>query len=138
MNDLAATHCASTAMAAAQFRIGVAFDAAAGIAVFKRRVERILRQGPTEPVIRARFGRRAALLAGYSLDTAIARVEQWWRDERKAFQIASTLGCGTRLSLEILRELRLILRFMRRNGMNAEFYESIAVLCDRATAIAAE
>jgi hypothetical protein len=63
---------------------------------------------------------------------------EWRRDERKAFQIASALGGGTRLSLEVLRELRLILRFMRRNGMNAEFYESIAALCDRAITIAAE
>jgi len=125
-------------MAAAKIRIAAAFDAAAGNAAFKRKVKWILRQEAGEPLIRARLGRRAALLYGDGLDTAITRVEQWWREERKAFQIASALGSGTRLSLEILRELRLILRFMRRNGMDAAYYASIAVLCDQTIAVAAE
>ena len=65
------------------------------------------------------------MLAGRSLDAAIVIVERWWRDERKAFQIASAFGRATRLSLEILRELRLILRLMRFKRMEAE-YEAIA------------
>ncbi len=68
---------------------------------------------PDHAAVRARFGARAALLAGCNLDAAIVRVERWWRDERKAFQIASVFGCGTRFSLDILSELRLILRLMR-------------------------
>jgi hypothetical protein len=61
------------------------------------------------------------MLAGSNLDEAMVRVERWWRNERKAFQIASVFGCGTRLSLEVLSELRLILRLMRRKQMHAEF-----------------
>ena len=61
------------------------------------------------------------MLSGRSLDAAIILVERWWRDERKAFQIASALGYGKRLSLEILRELRLILRLMRFKRMEAEY-----------------
>ena len=80
--------------------------------------------------IRDRFGR--------GLDPAIAVVERWWRDERKAFQIASALGCATRLSLEVLSELRLILRLMRCKRMHAEFAEVLAALCGAPIAAAAE
>jgi hypothetical protein len=78
------------------------------------------------------------MLSGRSLDTAAAAVERWWRDERKAFQIASALGYGNRLSLEVLRELRLILRLMRFKRMDAEFSGIIAALNDEAMAAAAE
>jgi len=49
------------------------------------------------------------------IDTAIAAVERQYRDERRAFRLASALGCATRLSLDVLAELRLILRWLRRN-----------------------
>jgi hypothetical protein len=58
-------------------------------------------------------------LFGRKLDAATILAERWWRDEHRAFQIASALGCGTRLSLEVLRELCLILRLMRRRRMEA-------------------
>jgi hypothetical protein len=118
--------------------IGAAFDQSAAINSFKIRVERLIRRGPHHPALRARFGARAALLHGRDLDAAIATVERWWRDERKAFQIASALGGGSRLSLEVLRELRLILRLMRFKRLAAEFYEIVGALCDRPRALAAE
>lgn len=109
------------AMDAALAQIGAAFDEAAAINGFKMRVERLITLGADHPVIRARFGARAAMLAGRSLDGATALVERWWQDERKAFQIASAFGRATRLSLEILCELRLILRLMRRKRLEAEY-----------------
>src|SRR3984893_6477292 len=102
-----------SALDVALTEIGAAFDEAAAINGSKIRVERLIRRGPQHPALRARFGARAALLSGRSLESAIATVERWWRDERKAFQIASALCGGTRLSLDVLRELRLILRLMR-------------------------
>ena len=72
------------------------------------------------------------------MDAAVALVDRRWRDERKAFQIASALGCATRLSLEILGELRLILRLMRCKRMHAEFAEILAALCAAPIAAAAE
>ncbi len=42
------------------------------------------------------------------------------------------------MSLEVLRELRLILRVMRFKRMTAEFHEIIGTLCDQSRAIAAE
>jgi hypothetical protein len=109
------------AMAAALAQTGAAFDEAATINAFKMKIDRLIQLGPDHPVVRARFGTRAAMLAGRSLDGATALVERWWRDELKAFQIASAFGRSTRLSLEILRELRSILRLMRRKRLEAEY-----------------
>jgi hypothetical protein len=118
--------------------IGAAFDQSAVINGFKIRVERLIRRGPRHPALRARFGVRAAMLRGRSLDAAIATVERWWRDEQKAFQIANALGGGTRLSLEVLREMRLVLRLARFKRMEAEYIESLEALCNPPTAMAAE
>ena len=109
-------------------QIATAFDAAAAVNAFKLRVERHLRRSPDDAAVRARFGARADMLAGRSLDAATAAAERWWRDERKAFQIASALGCGNRLSLEVLRELRLMLRLLRRKRMEAEFDAALRAL----------
>jgi hypothetical protein len=127
-----------SALDAALADIGAAFGEAAVVNDFKIRVERFLRLGPQHAAARARFGARAALLAGRNLDAATVTVERWWRDERKAFQVASALGCGTRLPLEVLRELRLILRLLRFKRMEAEYREALAALRDRPRAIAAE
>jgi hypothetical protein len=119
-------------------QIDAAFDHASAINAFKLRVERFLRRGPNDATVRARFGARAEMLHGRRLDAAIILTERWWRDERKAFQIASALGRGNRLSLDVLCELRLILRIMRFKRMQANFPYIIAELCDEPTAEAAE
>jgi hypothetical protein len=127
-----------SAMGVALARIGAAFDEAAASNAFKLRVERLVGLGPHHAAARARFGARAAMLVGYDLDMAIAVVERQWRNERKAFQLASALGCGNRLSLEVLREFRLLLRLMRYKGMAAELGFFLAALCDKPMAMAAE
>jgi hypothetical protein len=111
-----------SAMDLALAHIAAAFDDASVVNVFKLKVERFLRLGPHDAAVRARFGARAKLLSDRSLYAAVTLVERWWRDERKAFQIASALGRGNRLSLEVLSELRLILRIMRFKRMQAEFF----------------
>jgi hypothetical protein len=88
--------------------------------------------------VHARFSARAALLYGRDIDAAIALAECWWREERKAFAIASALGCGTRLSLDVLRELRLILRLARCKRMEAAYRAAVAAMCDAPSAMAAE
>jgi hypothetical protein len=127
-----------SALDVALTEIGAAFDQAAVVNGFKIRVERVLRRGPRHPALHARFGARAARLHGRDLDAAIATAERWWRAERKAFQIASALGGGSRLSLEVLRELRLVLRLMRFKRMEAAYREALAALCNPPTAMAAE
>jgi hypothetical protein len=127
-----------SAIAAALAQIDAAFDQAAAINAFKLRVERQLRRGPSHPAVRARYAARAELLHGRSLDAAIALVERWWRDERRAFLIASALGRGVRLPLDVLHELRLILRLMRCNRMHAQFPTIVAAVCDQSNTMAAE
>ena len=128
----------ASAMAVARAQIAAAFDEAAAINGFKLRVERLIRLGPEHPAIRARFGARAAMLGCRDLDAAMITVERLWRDERKAFQIASALGCATRLSLDVLIELRLILRLMRFAKMGARYESIVATLRDEPLQIAAE
>jgi hypothetical protein len=78
------------------------------------------------------------LLAEHDPDGATVVVERWWRKERKAFQIACALGGGIRLSLDVLGELRLILRLMRRKRMQAEYDVARAALCEAPMRLAAE
>jgi hypothetical protein len=134
--EVTAEQRSATAVALAQ--IGVAFDEAAVVNAFKIRVEHLIRLGPQHPAVRARFCARAALLAGRGLDAAIVISERWWRDERKAFQIASVFGCAPRLSLEVLRELRFILRWMRFKRMGAQYSAIIEALYETPSVRAAE
>jgi hypothetical protein len=127
-----------SAMDAALAQIDAAFDEAAAVNDFKLRIERFIRLGPQSAVVSVRFGGRAELLSGRSLDAALAVVERWWRDQRKAFQIASALGFGNRLSLEVLRELRLVLRLMRYKKIEAEFDAIVTALCGDTLPLAAE
>jgi len=119
-----------TAMAVALKQIDAAFDDAARINALKLRVEYWLRLPRHHPAARARFGVRADMLRGQSLETAIKSAERWWRTERQAFAIASALGRGNALSLEVLGELRLILRWMRWKRRHAEFDSLLAALCE--------
>lgn len=127
-----------TALATALAEISAAFDETAAVFDFKLKVERILCRGPQHPAVRARFVARAAMLCGLSLDAAAIRAERWWRDERKAFQIASALGYGNRLSLDVLQELRLILRLLRYRHMHAQFGAIVTAVRGGAIAEAAE
>jgi hypothetical protein len=119
-------------------QIGAAFDEAAAVNDFKLRVERLLQLGPQHPAVRARFAARAERLAGRDLTAAMATVDRWWRDERRAFQLASAFGYGNRLALEVLRELRLALRLMRFKKVQPAFAAIVAALCDDDVAQAAE
>ena len=128
----------ASALDVALAKIDAAFGHAAAVNGFKIRVELLLQADIHHPALRARFGARAAMLSGRSLDAAVATVDRWWRDERKAFAIASALGGGTRLSLDVLRELRLILRLMRFKRMEAEYSAIFAARHGPPVAVAAE
>lgn len=125
-------------MAVALAEIETAFDQTAALNDFKLRIERLIRFGARHPAVRARFAARAALLARCDLGGAIVTVERWWREERKALQIASLFGHGNRLPLETLRELRVILRLMRYRRKQTEFSAIVAALLDQPAAMAAE
>jgi len=128
----------SAALSQALAQIGAAFDEAAAINDFKIGVERFLRLGPHHAAVKARFAARGARLGGCDLEAATARVERWRREERKAYQIASALGVGTRLSLDVLDELCLVLRLMRFKHMAAQFQQALEAICPQALSEAAE
>ncbi len=127
-----------SAIELAEAQIAEAFSRVAEINSFKLRVTRWLRFGPQHPAVRARFRARATALPQWRLDAAIREVERWWREERKTFALASALGYGSRLPVETLRELRLILRLLRRKRMAAEFEAMTAAVCEHEIALAAE
>jgi hypothetical protein len=127
-----------SAMDRAMAQIDAAFGEAAALNDFKLRLERMFRLGPQHPAVRARFRARAQMLAGCSLTTATAKAERWWREEQRRFQIASAFGYGNRISLEILRELRLALRLMRFKRMHGDFRVITAALRGDIVAEAAE
>jgi len=125
------------ALAAALAQIGAAFDEAAAINRFKIKIERLIRLGSDHPAVRARFEARAAMLHGRDLDIAIITVDRWWRDERRAFAIASAFGRGSRLSLQVLDELRLLLRWMRFKRLHADYAAALRPLGDDPPALEA-
>ena len=126
----------TSAVDAAVAQIHSTFGRAGEIDAFKHRVAHWLRLGPQHPAVRARFRARALALRQWQLDAAIREIEFWWREERKAFALASALGYGSRLPLETLRELRLMLRLMRTKRMAAEFGAIAAAVCEEAEAMA--
>ena len=125
-------------MDAALAQIDATFGAAAIVNARKLRVERWLRLGPNDRAVRARFAGRVELLRGRGLDAAIALVERWRRDEQQAFALARAFGRGSALSLDVLGELRLILRLLRWKRMRAQFSAIAAALCDDDIPMAAE
>jgi hypothetical protein len=116
------------ALAAALAAIEAAFDQAAVVNDLKIAVERHISRGPEHPAVRARFAARIALLRGRSLEDAMAMIERWRRDEQRVFAIAGAFGRGSRLSLQILDELRLLLRWLRFKHLHAEYAHALAEL----------
>jgi hypothetical protein len=128
---------ARPALAAALAAIEAAFDQAAVVNDLKIRVERHIRRGPEHAAVRTRFAARAALLHGRPLDAAIVTIERWRRDEQRAFAIASAFGRGGRLPLQVLDELRLLLRWLRFKRLHAEYTTALASFCGDAPALEA-
>lgn len=105
----------SPAMAAALDRIERECGMSAVHKRLKDRCRFVLRRGPAHPAVKARYGARAAMMWGFSTWRAVLWVERCYADELRAFEIACSYGRGTRLSVVILEEMRLILRWLRRN-----------------------
>jgi hypothetical protein len=129
---------ARPAHAAALAAIEAAFDQAAVVNDLKIAVERHISRGPEHAAVRARFGARAALLSGSNLEAAVVRIEQWRRDEQRAFAIASAFGRGSRLPLQVLDEFRLLLRWLRFKQMRVTYATALAMLNDAPMLEAAE
>jgi len=124
-------------LAAALAAIEAAFSQAAVVNDLKIAVERHIRRGPDHLAVRARFAARAGLLHGRGLDAAIVTIERWRRDEQRAFAIASAFGRGSRLPLQVLDELRLLLRWLRFKRLHADYATARAALSGDAPALEA-
>jgi hypothetical protein len=106
--------------------------------LFKLRVEAFIERGASDHAVRARFSGRLRMLQGDTIEDAIASIESWYRYEDFRFQIASKFGHGTRLSLDVLRELRLLLRLARVKLSDQEFRAIVAGVLGAAVSVAAE
>ena len=87
---------------------------------FKQRVRRFIRRDAGHPANRARYRARALQLRRCPIERALVMVDAWYARERQAFELATALGGGSRLSTEILREMRLIIRFMRAKRLGLQ------------------
>ncbi len=121
-----------SALDAAIAQIGTSFDGAAAINSLKLRVLNWIRLGADHEAVRARFGARARMLAGLSLAEATATVERCYREEKRALEVARAFGRGNALSLDVLIELRLMLRLARRTLTNRQFRVIVARITDAA------
>jgi hypothetical protein len=119
---------ARPALAAALAAIDAAFNRAAVVNDLKIAVERHIDRGPAHPAVHARFAARTALLRGQALEAAIVTIERWRRDEQRVFAIANAFGRGSRLSLQVLNELRLLLRWLRFKHLHAEYADALTTL----------
>jgi hypothetical protein len=123
----------SPAMASALHEIRRAFGPGSDVRDLKRRLRQVFRF-PDHPRWRARYGARAAHIAeavichrhmnatpAPSLAIAINVIERAYRAERRTILIADALSRRPCLDFMVLRELRLILRVIRRSNMAPEF-----------------
>ena len=96
-------------------RIGAEFNGADRINNFKLRCERAIQGTISDQALQARYGARLARLRHLTVAQAYDLVALWFKAEQDALRIPIALGTprATFLSLEILRELRLMLRLAR-------------------------
>ena len=94
-------------------------------ALLKDRVRRAIKLGTGHAAVRARYGTRLSMLRGLSLETSIYCVEKWLGHERRVFELASSFGGGNRLSIQILSELRLLLRLLRRDRIYSRHFGAL-------------
>jgi hypothetical protein len=106
-------------------------------AALKTTVEWAFNRGTGDPLVRARYGNRAQDLHLCNIDLAIRRVERWFREERKKQRKEMAEGRGSRLSLEVLAELRLLLRLIRRSKLREHYPAIVQLVVGEADQVAA-
>jgi len=121
----------ASAMDAAIAAVRTTFDEQHKINALKLTVEWAINRGTGDPLVRARYRKRAQMLHLCNIDKSIGRVERWFRDARHAQQVAMAMGAGSRLEVEILSELKLILRFLRRSSYREHYPAILALFIDR-------
>ena len=99
-------------------RIDTAFSTTSIHDDLKARCAKMIERGAFDSIARARYGARAKMLRWWRAETAglaAWRVNFWLRDAQLTFALAMKSGSpNARLSILVLEELALILRWMRR------------------------
>ena len=103
-------------------------SAAAPINGLKLRIEDMIERGPCDLTVRARYGKRASMLAGSTLDQAIAKTAAWLQDARKPSEPIFPYPTPQNAPAAPLAELRLILRLMRRDRHRTGFDQFPGIL----------
>lgn len=83
--------------------------------MFKQSVRRFIRRGAGHPANRARYGARARMFVGWSTVEADAWLACRYASEQRRWR-----SNDARLALMLLRELRLIVRFMRAKRLDLQ------------------
>lgn len=105
------------AMGRAIAEINAQFSVASEINSFKLRVDGVMLLGARHPGIRVRYKAAADKLTRVPLTSAIRLIDHWYYREYRQLQ----WGDGSRHTFTVLRELRLILRWMRKSGRACQF-----------------
>jgi hypothetical protein len=110
-----------TALAAAEGRIRRECN---GHVLLKERIRRVLIE-PGHPSVAARFGARAEMFRFMSLNEAVRVTRNMYWAERRSFYPRN-------LTLDVLAELHLILRFLRAKRLHVAFPAIAAEIRGRA------
>lgn len=107
-----------SAMDAAKAQIDAAFSEASIHNSLKLRVASVIKRGPSDEQVQKRYGVRARALYDHRLFDVVAatkRIALWHSYAKLTFDLAERLEASdARLSLTVLTELHLLVRWMRR------------------------
>lgn len=121
-----------TALQAAEARLSRAGRAWRLCGETKYAVRHFLNIGFSAPEFRARYGRLFNEFDGHDIEYCIKAVELAYLTEKRERERSAKLWgrpIGSRMTISVLREMRLMLRVLRFEGMAGTFH----VLCDQVT-----
>lgn len=117
----------SPAMAAALAAITRAFSRPVHVGTART----VLRHGMSLVALQSRYGNRAHMYGRRGIDGAVAALEHQYREEKRVLALHGAIsGRVAGLPHMVTRELRLLLRWMRRYDANT-FPRTVDALCGR-------
>jgi hypothetical protein len=145
---------------AALASIAAGFDKTSEIQAFKSRVRRVIELGAGHDAVRVRYGIRlrrlrerliawreansfATRCCGIPENTAIycdiacIIVDRWYHEECRELKVLAAFGRGNGISVQRLRELRLILRLLRRSEHRSHIFGLLDFALDDGEQLAA-
>ena len=118
-------------------QVDAEFSEAAVVNSRKLRVERAIARGLYNPANRARYSKLVESLRYLPLDNAIRILEKRYRHNARAFLIARAFSSPNPLPLDIIRELILMLRLLRRSEYRRHYHTMVRAVLDETDQLAA-